>query len=64
MITIEQILSNLNNARIFSLLDAKNGFLQVELDEESRPLTTFTTLFGQHQWNRLPFGISSAPEEY
>ena len=32
------------------------------LDESSRKLTTFLTPFGRYCYNRLPFGISSAPE--
>lgn len=31
--TIEDVLPKLNKAKIFSLLDAKDGFWQVELDE-------------------------------
>ena len=48
MPTLEQIIPNLNNAKLFSLLDAKNGFWQVELEESSRPLTTFATPFGRY----------------
>ncbi len=38
------------------------GFWQVPLDEQSKLLTTFMTPFGRFCFNRLPFGISSAPE--
>ncbi|XP_014673255.1 PREDICTED: uncharacterized protein LOC106813592 [Priapulus caudatus] len=62
--TIEEILPSLHNAKVFSVLDAKNGFWHVELDKESSLLTTFNTPFGRYRWLRLPFGISSAPEEY
>lgn len=61
---IDQILPSLHNARIFSVVDASNGFWQVELDKKSSLLTTFVTPFGRYRWRRLPFGISSAPEEY
>ena len=64
MPTIEQILPYLNNAKVFTILDARHGFWQVELDHESSKLTTFTTPFGRYRWLRLPFGIASAPEEY
>ena len=40
------------------------GFLQVVLDEPSRLLTTFWTPYGRYRWLRMPFGISSAPEEF
>ncbi|XP_064614576.1 uncharacterized protein LOC135478234 [Liolophura sinensis] len=62
--TIEDILPELTKAKIFSTLDAKNGFWHVELDEESSYLTTFNTPFGWYRWCRLPFGISSAPEVF
>ena len=62
--TIEDILPELHKARIFSILDARNGFWHVELDKESSLLTTFNTPFGRYRWLRMPFGISTAPEEY
>ena len=62
--TIDDILPNLVNAKVFLVVDASNGFWQVELDEPSSYLTTFATPFGKYRWKRLPFGISSAPEEY
>jgi hypothetical protein len=62
---IISIFVNLSSkAKIFSVVDAKNGFWHVELDDESSYLTTFNTPFGRYRWLRMPFGISSAPEEY
>ena len=48
---------------VFSVLDAKDGFHQVKLDDTSSYLTTFWTPFGCYRYLRMPFGISSAPEE-
>ena len=45
-------------------MDAKDGFLQVELDKASSELTTFWTPYGRFRWLRMPFGISSAPEVF
>ena len=42
----------------------KDGFLQVELDDESNRLTTFQTPWGRHRWLRMPYGISPAPEYF
>lgn len=62
--TIEEVIPKLCKARIFSLLDASNGYWQVELDDESSYLTTFNTPFGRYRWLRMPFGLCSASEEY
>ena len=62
--TIDDIMPKLTKARVFSVADAKDGFLQVRLDEESSYLTTFYTPFGLYRWLRMPFGIKSAPEEF
>jgi len=64
MPTLEEVLPKLANAKVFSVLDAKDGFYHVKLDEESSFLTTFNTPFGRYRWLRMPQGISSAPEEY
>ena len=52
----------MTGASIFSKLDANSGFWQIPLTEESRLLTTFITPYGRFCFNKLPFGISSAPE--
>ena len=62
--TIEEIFPRLAKAKVFSVLDAKDGFWQIKLDEESSYVTTFWTPFGRYRWLRMPFRISSAPEEY
>ncbi|KAF0043714.1 hypothetical protein F2P81_005051 [Scophthalmus maximus] len=49
-------------AKVFSVLDAKSGFLQIELDDDSSLLTTFNTPVGRFRWLRLPFGVKCAPE--
>ena len=61
---IGMILPGLKNAKIFSVLDARKGFWQVELDTDSSKLTTFAILFSRYCWKRPPFEIASAPEEY
>lgn len=61
---IEDIISDLGNAKIFTVLDVKNGFWHVELTEESSYLTTFNSPFGRFRWLRLPFGINAASEEF
>ena len=64
MPSVELTLGQLGEAKVFSKLDANSGFWQVKLAEESSKLTTFITPFGRFRFNRLPFGITSAPEYY
>ena len=61
---VETTLSQLSGATVFSKIDANSGFWQIPLDTESRLLTTFLTPFGRYCFNKLPFGISSAPEHF
>ncbi|XP_053691200.1 retrovirus-related Pol polyprotein from transposon 412 [Sabethes cyaneus] len=61
-VTLEEILPELGQAKVFSTVDARKGFWHVVLDEASSKLTSFWTPFGRYRWLRLPFGISSAPE--
>ena len=62
--TIEEVATRLPGAKLFSVLDARNGFWHIVLDEESSFLTTFNTPYGRYRWKRMPFGISSAPEVF
>ena len=41
--TVEEILHDLNGSKVFSRLDLKWGFHQIQLSEGSRHITTFTT---------------------
>ncbi len=61
---IEETLSKLAGAVYFTKLDADSGFFQVPLGKSSRLLTTFLTPWGRFYFNKLPQGISSAPEVF
>ena len=60
--TIEDVLPDLGNAKVFTKLDCKNGYWQVKLDKGSSILTSFNTPFGHYKWTRMPFGISPTGE--
>jgi transposase InsO family protein len=64
MPTLDEILPKLNNAKVFTTLDAKDGFYQIVLDEASSKMTTFWTPFGRYRYLRMPFGVNTAPEEF
>ena len=54
--------TRLNGAKFFSHLDMNNVYMQLELAEESRKLTTFYTHRGLKRFKRLHFGVNSAAE--
>ena len=60
--TLDDVPPNLNNARVFSKLDVKQAYWHVQLDKESRLLTTMITPFGRYRWVRLPFGLKVSSE--
>ena len=62
--TIDEVLEDMQEASVFSKLDLKWGYHQIELSEESRSITTFVTHKGLFRYKRLMFGITSAPEKY
>ena len=62
---IEDTLDSLNGACIFTSLDLKSGYWQVELDEDSITLTAFTLgPLGFYECVRMPFGLTNAPATF
>ena len=62
--TVEEVASRMSEAKVFSTLDATSGFYQIKLAEESTLLTTLNTPFGRFKFERLRFGLVSAPEVF
>ena len=62
---IDETLDSLQGSQWFSSLDLKSGYWQVEMDEESKPLTAFTVgLLGFYECKRMPFGLTNAPATF
>ena len=62
---IEDLLDSLNGSCIFTSIDLKSGYWQVELDEKSIPLTAFTIgPLGFYECVRMPFGLTNAPATF
>lgn len=59
--TVDEVLHDLNGITIFTKLDVKWAFHQVELSEEFLPITTFVTHNGLFSYKRSMFGVSCAP---
>lgn len=55
--TIDEIIAKVNGARHFAKLDLNAGYHQIELAEESRYVTVFSTHVGLFKYKRLNFGV-------
>ena len=58
---IDTCFDALGGARYFSTLDLRQGYWQVENDQETADKTTFITRKGAFKFKVLPFGLSNAP---
>ena len=62
--TIDDILGNMSNAKVFSILDAKTRLWQIPLNEQSSLLTTFIAPNGRYKFLRMLYGITSGSEVF
>ena len=60
--TIDDIKYKVNGAVYFSKIDLNKGYHQLELEPNSRNITTFSTHLGLARYKRLNFGCKSATE--
>ena len=62
---IESILDSLGGAQIFTTLDLKAGYWQVEMAEECKAYTAFTCgPLGFYECDTMPFGATNAPATF
>ena len=61
-LSVEDIRVKLKDAKIFSVLDMNEGYHQIELEEESRHVTTFHGSNTRMRYKRLNYGTSSAQD--
>ena len=58
---VEELFATLSGGKQFSKLDLAQAYLQLPLAEDSKYFVTINTSKGLFQYNRFPFGVSSAP---
>ena len=62
---IDETLDCLGEATIFTSLNLRSGYWQVEMEEESKPLTAFTVgSLGFYKCERMSFGLTNAPATF
>ena len=61
---IEEIVSELSRYKVFTTIDLKSAYHQIELDPRDRGYTAFQSGNELYQWRRLPFGLTNAVPEF
>lgn len=61
---IDEILSQMSKAKVFTKLDLRSAFNAIRMDPDSEELTAFQTCYGQFKSLVLPFGLSGGPGTY
>ena len=61
---IEEIVSELSRYKVFTTIDLKSAYHQIELDPRDREYTSFQSRNELYQWRRLPFGLTNAVLEF
>ena len=61
---LEELFSTLRGGLHFSKIDLSDAYHQIELSDDSKPLTTINTHQGLYQYERLSFGLSCAPSVF
>ena len=61
---VDDILVALGGSKYFSSLDLASGYWQIELDEDARKKSAFTTYNGLFEFIRMPFRLCNAPATF
>ena len=63
-LTINGILDSLESARYFSIFDLPTGFHHIKMDPKDSYKTAFSTPHGHYEFDRMLFGLKTAPATF
>ncbi|UYV68881.1 K02A2.6-like [Cordylochernes scorpioides] len=61
---IDDVMDTLQGSRYFTAIDLRSGYWQVEIEEQDKKKTAFTTSHGLYEFNVMPFGLCNAPATF
>jgi hypothetical protein len=57
----DEIFDQMGGSSIYSILDMRQGFNQIEIEEEDKHKTAYWASNRRYEWNVMPFGLKNAP---
>lgn len=61
---IDELLSRVSKAKVFTKIDIRQAFHRIRMDPESEEYTTFRTRYGAYKCKVLPFGLCNGPATF
>ncbi|KAI5179472.1 hypothetical protein PAEPH01_2652, partial [Pancytospora epiphaga] len=61
---MQEIFSALQGAEWLTMINLKNGYFQIHLDEKDKHKTAFIVNGKKYKWNRMPMGFKNTPMNF